>query len=436
MLRGLHMQGVGPAPTFDIQFAERLSVLTGDNGLGKSFLLDVAWWSLTGTWPGLQAWPRQGAKQREISWTLAGKTGKESHRKSRFDPKRQLWPLPEARPSMPGLTVYARVDGSFSVWDPARNDWPAIRFAEADTSRRPEAFHFLPEQLWEGLSYEGKTVCNGLIRDWVNWQLQDGVDSHSPFQLLCRVLEQLSPSRGEPIKPGRPTRLSVADVRDYPTIEMPYGTIPVVHASAGARRILGLAYLIVWTWHEHRKAAELLGEKPETRFVLMVDEVETHLHPQWQRRIVRSLIDVIEGLSEKTSVQVLLTTHSPLVLASLEPFFDEDRDVLFLLELEGEKVRLRQPPWTKRGDVNDWLTSEIIQLAQPRSLEAERVIEAAESFMRGERDVLPEGLASSAQIHAALQKLLPDQDPFWPRWIVARDKEDPHGSMRPGRRTR
>lgn len=28
-----------------------MTLITGDNGLGKSFLLDVAWWALTRRWP-------------------------------------------------------------------------------------------------------------------------------------------------------------------------------------------------------------------------------------------------------------------------------------------------------------------------------------------------------------------------------------------------
>ena len=43
------MNHLGPAESLELQFGERLSVLTGDNGLGKSFVLEVAWWALTGT---------------------------------------------------------------------------------------------------------------------------------------------------------------------------------------------------------------------------------------------------------------------------------------------------------------------------------------------------------------------------------------------------
>jgi hypothetical protein len=50
-LTHLRTRGLGPANRFDFRPAQRLTLITGDNGLGKSFLLDTAWWGLTGTRP-------------------------------------------------------------------------------------------------------------------------------------------------------------------------------------------------------------------------------------------------------------------------------------------------------------------------------------------------------------------------------------------------
>ncbi len=50
VLESLGFENVGPAPRLEIEFHERLNFLAGDNGLGKTFLLDVAWWALIGTW--------------------------------------------------------------------------------------------------------------------------------------------------------------------------------------------------------------------------------------------------------------------------------------------------------------------------------------------------------------------------------------------------
>ena len=42
MLRHLRLRNVGPSSALDIDFAPRLNVITGDNGLGKSFQIGRA----------------------------------------------------------------------------------------------------------------------------------------------------------------------------------------------------------------------------------------------------------------------------------------------------------------------------------------------------------------------------------------------------------
>ena len=57
MIRHLTLKDVGPARDLKFAFSPRLNVLTGDNGLGKTFVLDVLWWVLTTTWAGEKAFP-------------------------------------------------------------------------------------------------------------------------------------------------------------------------------------------------------------------------------------------------------------------------------------------------------------------------------------------------------------------------------------------
>ena len=52
---------------------------------------------------------------------------------------------PAGRPAIPGVVIYAGVDGSFSAWDPARNYW------QEESAERARAFNFTPEQVWNGL---------------------------------------------------------------------------------------------------------------------------------------------------------------------------------------------------------------------------------------------------------------------------------------------
>jgi hypothetical protein len=333
---------------------------------------------------------------------------------------------------MAGLTIYARVDGGFSVWDPARNYWRNAKALGVDDPDRPDAYHFGPDELWNGLrGAHGKIICRGLIEDWVTWQLKESAKKQSRFHMLRRVLKHLSPP-GEPLlEPGDPVRIAVDDSREHPTLRMPYGDVPLVHASAGIRRVLGLAYLIVWAWSEHETARKLLSQPAENRIVLLFDEVETHLHPRWQRDIVASLLKVVEDLgAEHAHLQVLLTTHSPLVLAAMEPAFNEKTDRLFHFRLEDDVVSLDRLDIYARGDASDWLTSEVFELGQARSLEAETAMQAAEDWLDGKRRALPAGLSSFTQIDAALRETVPGDDPFWIRWELERERvEGINGSM-------
>lgn len=419
MLKFLHLKGVGPAKVFGpIEFAPRLNFITGDNGLGKSFLLDTAWWALTRTWArNAVAMPQQEMKKPGIAYAYTKSSPGDFEDETFFNRSEQVWPIKQGRPPIPGVVIYAGVDGSFSAWDPARNYWQDKDFQSFE---RLKAFNFTPEQVWQGLEGNGGIRhCNGLIRDWVLWQK----GREPAFSDLAKVLNALSPSGAEKLRPGEPVRVGL-DVTDHPSLRMPYGQdVALIHASAGMRRIAALAYLLVWTWREHLIASKQTGRKPAKEIIFLVDEIECHLHPQWQRRIVPALLNVMQALTgKKIPVQLIVATHSPLVLASAEPAFDEELDAVFNIALQEGQAHIEQAVWAKQGDVVNWLVSDAFGLQQARSVEAEQAIAAAEAWMRGEKNALPEGLTAQAAIHRALLRVLPGHDDFWPRWLVETGK--------------
>jgi hypothetical protein len=63
---------------------------------------------------------------------------------------------------------------------------------------------------------------------------------------------------------------------DIPTLVMPYGlSVPLPFASAGMKRVLALSYLLARSWEEHRKASAILGQKPTSQIIFLVDEIES-----------------------------------------------------------------------------------------------------------------------------------------------------------------
>ena len=423
MIEHLKLDNVGPAPEMALDFAPRVNLLTGDNGLGKSFLLDVVWWALTRRWPrevnrrmtsGHSARPHDPEMAATISFSVRGRTRSVPWAAS-FSRPDQYWLGTPGRPALPGIVVYAHADGSLSVWDPARNYWsePGDPVLE---ERRP-AYVFTEAEVWDGLrdTVDGRTVpvCNGLLYDWSRWVLADDDNARG----MASALRALSPGRdpAQAIKPGWPRRLWVDDARDIPSVATEYaGQVPITYASSGIRRIVALAYVLTWTWSEHRIASKLRGDEPSRQVVMLFDEVESHLHPRWQRTILKALRDVGSVLEGSVNVQLVVSTHSPLVLASTEPWFDPEQDAWFDLDLEGDppRARLHRRTYTPHGTTGSWLTSEAFHLATDRSLEAEQAILRAKAILR-QRDTPLEEVMDA---HAGLRATLPDLDRFWVRW--------------------
>lgn len=427
MLHQLQLTNVGPAASLELELGGRLNLITGDNGLGKSFLLDAAWFALTRRWPqqlnpqitsGLIARPIDRRLDATIAFSVDGVTSAAPlHYTSRYVLDDQDWVGPSGRPVNPGMVLYAMADGSFAVWDPARNYWK--QRGNRDVQERISGYVFAPRDIWDGLEnpIPGKgRLCNGLIDDWASWQRENG----QPFTLLKQVLQGLAPNEQDALEPGELVRISLDDARDYPTIRTSYGQqVPVVQASSGVRRILALAYLLVWTWQEHQRAAELLGQQLTPRLIFLIDEVEAHLHPAWQRRVLAALLAVVNGLRAETAVQLLVVTHSPLVMASVEPLFEPATDRWWDLDQIDGSVVLSQRPFERQGDANSWLMSEAFDLASAGSLARQQALVHARHLIRQEHE------ASAAEIQAsegALQHSLSGTDPFWNQWRWAKAK--------------
>ncbi|WP_419165377.1 AAA family ATPase [Candidatus Palauibacter sp.] len=391
-LAAIELSKVGPSDRFRLELGERLTVIAGDNGLGKSFLLDVTWWAATRRWANRPAVPfkRDAKRAARIAYELRAGAAVQTC-SSHFEPQSQTWVHQRDYPQVDALYVYAGVDGTFSIEDDHRDTVDAA------------PFNLTAVEIWDGKAGH----MEGLIRDWVNWQLS----GEKWFGLFEKLLSHLSPSDLGRLRPGKPTRMP-GDPRMIPVIEHPYGTTPVPYASAGVRRVMALAYVMVWAWQEHRLASELRGVAPVRRLVLLVDEVEAHLHPFWQRTILPAILEIGEFLDERLKAQMVISTHSPFVLASLETRFDGSSDTLYHLRLEGSEVHLEREDFIKHGNVSSWLTAPIFGLGHARSKEGEQVLdEAVQLQLARSYDRKKIQMASDR-----LREVLPSDDPFWRRW--------------------
>lgn len=98
-----------------------------------------------------------------------------------------------------------------------------------------------------------------------------------------------------------------------PTVQhLKFGTLQVSQMSDGIRNTIALAADIAY------RCVQLnahLGESAVTKTegIILIDEVDMHLHPEWQQLILGSLRDAFPSL------QFIVTTHSPQVLTTVPP---------------------------------------------------------------------------------------------------------------------
>jgi hypothetical protein len=386
-------------------------LITGDNGLGKTFLLDTSWWALTGQWIDYQADPTNiSSKQAVISYRIAGEYKESNLITIEYDRATFSWPTPDENKAVPSLLVYARADNSFAVWDPAQH-------YQQTSSQNPilQAFHFSSDDVWFGLEdkVSRHSICEGLLRDWVTWQSTEADE----FETLTQILKYLSPKELGELRPGQPTRVP-GEKRLMPTLALPYGDVAVIYASAGMRRIISLAYLLVWAWSEHKVASDQANQPQQQRMVILIDEIEAHLHPKWQRLILPALVDVQSELSKELEVQFLIATHSPFVTVSVEPVFNGDIDKIFNMDFVEQdfftkNVVLKELPFVKFGVIDAWLT-EVFGVVQPRHNVSGGVALEEAKQLQLQDDPAP---LQIREVHDRLVKYLAPDDEFWPRWL-------------------
>jgi predicted ATP-binding protein involved in virulence len=115
-----------------------------------------------------------------------------------------------------------------------------------------------------------------------------------------------------------------------------YGRLPLSALSDGVRNMIGLIADIA---HRCARLNPHLSEDVarQTPGVLLIDEVDMHLHPRWQQLVV--------GLLQKAfpAMQMILSTHSPHVLSTV------DSDSIRVIRLKDGMGVLQRPAFQTRG---------------------------------------------------------------------------------------
>jgi hypothetical protein len=145
---------------------------------------------------------------------------------------------------------------------------------------------------------------------------------------------------------------------------------------------------MVWAWFEFKMYAERFNKVIQPDIIFLIDEPEQHLHPQWQRNILPSILEVLKGFTYdkdvKTNIQIISTTHSPILMSSLEEVYNTDLDAWFDLDLEEGKAVLTKRDFHVQGSISSWLESDAFDFETEYNKVQEEIYNRARVILEGQ----------------------------------------------------
>jgi len=323
-IRSMHLEHYRCFDNFDIDFDDRLTVLVGVNGVGKTAVLDAV--SVFLKWAGHPNRESEycripvadiaiGHKPEDIVYRLevlnhvgaAEDSEPMDMRYSKTSFDYLLFFQPEA---------FKNIKQVLDAQKPVFAAYMAGRFINEKDSVLTQNNSTLPAHVAFENSFK-RTIDFASTLTWFNIADADearairdsGLESEMPE--LKAVREALSKALlGQYERPrmlGNPPELIIykKDADQY---------YKVSQLSDGYRAMLALVMDLA------RRMAQSQGDdsKPgesllQTPAIVLIDEIELHLHPSWQQTVLTTLMEIFPN------TQFIVSTHSPQILTSIPP---------------------------------------------------------------------------------------------------------------------
>jgi predicted ATP-dependent endonuclease of OLD family len=314
------VNGIG---SLDLQLAGGLNIVCGTNGVGKTSLLEAIAQAFTPTVRNSNVRLRTGGQEARGSIDVKLR----SH-ESRIEPGMSFSDInKEVRvtPRLNGVrdVIYFRTQRDLGYSpvpalqrDPAPNDH--------ELNSRTTSFNSSEIKAW----FANRYLLSHHGYDWPAYR-------HRNLESAKRLFSLLDSS----------VSLERVDTSTFDVmVSAPSGVVPFEYMSSGFRSVFTMLLGMI-------KEIEYRGlaiAAEDFDGLIMIDEIDLHLHPSWQRAIAGALKDTFP------KAQIIATTHSPHVIQSAR------EQEIIALERCGDAVRVRHLPVSETGFVG-WTIEEILQ---------------------------------------------------------------------------
>lgn len=373
-VKKLSLKNIGPFLEADLEFFHETDekppvvLITGENGTGKSIILDAIRGMFGNQYCYLErSLPRRNAeKEAKINLSVELERNEQHLQSSNFI-KQGI-----------GQYVIEMIDNAELRSLP--ND-----LANKNRQAPNWILDYWPSLLAEG-SYNVQTLVSPKHEQYLARSLQGQKSKTNITQLIChfdylrdsrdateRALgERLYGILEDIIASGllEGGRLShVARATYEPMVVQNGQTIGLESLSSGNSYLIqNLVDLLSKMYAVHFLRKTPLSELGQTPGLLLIDEAENQLHPKWQKRFIRTILELFPN------VQIIATTHSPFIISSVP------NARLFVCQSRGAHcVVVDETDEYSNKPVDEILMSPLFEETQPFNEEITRLLEQREA---------------------------------------------------------
>lgn len=318
----IHIEGVGGVLDLSIAFHDQMNILCGPNGIGKTTVLEsIGHCFAVGNTNILKR--HVGVSSGKITASLA--EGMEKHQiEIQFQ---------EFEPNKPA-TVNGRHDKSHFLLSLKTTRTFAYTPLNAISKDTEKPIHILYEESKNGVS----------VHDVKNWFVNRYLYSAHHGALSDEQMEnfELAKECFSSLNNNFSFSRVNASTNEI-LVSTPSGEIYYEYLSSGFKSCLAILFGVI-------KEIEFRFSATRARDfngVVLIDELELHLHPEWQSRIAGVLVRIFP------MAQFIVTTHSPHIIQSAEP-----NQILALENQEG-RIVARELPKSRFG-FRGWTLDEVL----------------------------------------------------------------------------
>ena len=334
-LTNLKLSKLGPFEEIEFEFDRRVNVFVGPNNSGKTTALLALADALVYPFSVPERFVREGSR---FGLRLAGSGGKVAeiggslpiatlgrgetalkgvHGETSL--RLQSWRWPEkrfnelrAKTKCLGYRAFVpamRLSTGFRSAGPATREGPASVVLPAGIAPSPRASFAadVARSLQESDAASSYVVDRHIVQQIVDLDYRAYRENKPAIRRVIELIADLVSDVTE----GFAVRFAgVGQDRGglFPRFETPDGVVPMDVLSQGTQSLIQWCARLAIGYAEYYKFPQSLAQKPG---ILLVDEIDAHLHPSWQRRILPAIT------KRFPSLQIFAAAHSPMTLAGL-----------------------------------------------------------------------------------------------------------------------